>query len=132
MNVASDNIKELKPDEIFVFGSNTEGGHGAGAALFALEHFGAIFRQAVGRQGQSYGIPTKNGYFETLPIDEIKGYVDQFYQYAKENPTLKFLVTEIGCGRARYKPDKIAVLFEEASKLDNVYLPSSFWGILNK
>ena len=32
-------ITELKPNEIFVFGSNLEGMHGGGAAQVAMERF---------------------------------------------------------------------------------------------
>jgi hypothetical protein len=132
MRIASDNIKELQFNEIFVFGSNERGSHGAGAALYAKEHFGAIQGQGIGIQGQSYGIPTRDRYIETLSIEIIQGYVEQFTQYAKDTPDKTFLVTEIGCGRAHYKPDKIATLFEKAAILENVYLPQSFWDILNK
>lgn len=34
-------IRELKENEIFVFGSNIHGFHGGGAACFAFENFGA-------------------------------------------------------------------------------------------
>ena len=53
-------VPSLQPDEIFVFGSNTAGVHGGGAAKTALAKFGAIYGQGCGRQGQSYAIPTKN------------------------------------------------------------------------
>ena len=35
-------IVTLRPDEVFVFGSNAGGLHGGGAARFAHEHFGAV------------------------------------------------------------------------------------------
>ena len=40
--------------EIFVFGSNLAGRHGKGAALHARKHYGAVYGQATGRQGDSY------------------------------------------------------------------------------
>jgi hypothetical protein len=46
--------------EIFVFGSNLAGRHGAGAALAALKDHGAIYGRGEGLQGQSYAIPTKD------------------------------------------------------------------------
>ena len=46
--------------EIFVFGSNLAGRHGAGAALAALKDHGAIYGCGEGIQGQSYAIPTKD------------------------------------------------------------------------
>jgi hypothetical protein len=36
---------------VFVFGSNTEGRHGAGAAKVAKDKFGAKYGQAKGMQG---------------------------------------------------------------------------------
>ena len=33
--ITSNRITELRPDEIFVFGSNLEGAHGGGAAYLA-------------------------------------------------------------------------------------------------
>lgn len=35
-------ITALKPDEVFVFGSNLEGMHGGGAAYVAWRQFGAV------------------------------------------------------------------------------------------
>ena len=74
-------ITELRPNEIFVFGSNLEGMHGGGAALLAYRKFGAIWGQGVGLQGQSYGIPTMQGGVET-----IRPYVDEFIAFAKQHP----------------------------------------------
>lgn len=53
-------ITELPENGIFVFGSNTQGRHGKGAALLAKNKFGAIYGQAKGLQGQSYAIITKD------------------------------------------------------------------------
>ncbi|MBS6796035.1 MAG: hypothetical protein KH215_00090 [Coprobacillus sp.] len=38
-----DFITQLKDNQIFVFGSNTQGKHGKGAALLARNKFGAIY-----------------------------------------------------------------------------------------
>ena len=62
-----------------------------------------------------------------LPISEIKKYVDDFIDFAISMPHLEFLVTEIGCGRAGYKPKDIAPLFERAKDITNIYLPARFW-----
>jgi exodeoxyribonuclease-5 len=52
----------ITPDAntIFVFGSNPEGRHGAGAAKTAVEKFGAKYRQGEGLQGNAYALPTKD------------------------------------------------------------------------
>ena len=114
-------ISKLFPNEIFVFGSNLEGMHGGGAALTAYKKFGAVWGQGTGLQGQSYAIPTMQGGVET-----IKPYVDEFIDFARKHPDLRFLVTPIGCGIAGFKPSQIAPLFTEAKNLPNIYLPKEF------
>ena len=114
-------ISELKPNEIFVFGSNLAGAHGGGAAYIAYHRFGAIWGQGVGLQGQSYAIPTMQGGVET-----IQPYVDEFVKFASVHPEYKFLVTRIGCGIAGFSSFEIAPLFVEAIDLDNVILPEDF------
>jgi hypothetical protein len=122
-----DRITELKPNEIFVFGSNLAGIHGGGAARLAYTRFGAKWEQGVGLQGQSYAIPTMQGGVET-----IKPYVDQFIEFAKNHPEYKFLVTRIGCGIAAFTSADIAPLFLNAYDVENVILPKDFVEILSK
>lgn len=114
-------ITELKPDEVFVFGSNLAGSHGGGAAYVAWRKFGAVMGQGVGLQGQSYGIPTMQGGVET-----IAPYVDEFIAFAQAHPELFFYVTRIGCGIAGFRDEEIAPLFLAARTLENVCLPESF------
>ena len=121
MNYTPENITELGPDEIFLFGSNLAGRHLGGAARTARERFGAVMGQGVGLQGQSYAIPTMQGGVET-----IKPYVDQFIELAREWDQTTFYVTRIGCGIAGFKDSEIAPLFAEALDLYNVRLPESF------
>ena len=125
MRITNANIRILQPDEIFVFGSNLAGLHGGGAARLAYQKFGAAWGQGVGLQGQSYAIPTMQGGVET-----IQPYVDEFIEFAKQRPQLKFLVTEIGCGIAGFSPSEIAPLFEQAKEVENIYLPERFWMVL--
>jgi hypothetical protein len=116
-----DFITELRPDEVFVFGSNLAGSHGGGAAYVAWRKFGAIMGQGVGLQGQSYGIPTMQGGVET-----IRPYVDEFITFAKAHPELYFYVTRIGCGIAGFRDEEIAPLFTAARGVPNICLPESF------
>jgi hypothetical protein len=130
--IASDNITKLNPNEIFVFGSNLSGRHGKGAAKQALT-WGAIWGQGAGLQGRTYGIPSKNASItRTLSVKEIKPFVDDFIQFAKDNQNLIFLVTEIGCGLANLTPKEIAPLFKEAIDIENIHLPKRFWHKLKK
>lgn len=124
--ITSNRITELQPGEIFVFGSNLAGEHGGGAALLAWRKWGAIWGQGAGLQGQTYGIPTMHG-----GPDAIKPYVDEFIYFAKEHSEVTFLVTEIGCGIAGFKPSEIAPLFRDSVDIPNIYLPQRFWDELN-
>ena len=112
---------------IFVFGSNLQGIHGAGAAKHAAEVYGAIRGQAKGPQGNSYAIPTKaSPWGEPLSLTEIEPYVTEFIQFARDNPELQFTVTPIGTGFAGHTCQGVAPLFLDALNLPNVYLPPVF------
>lgn len=132
MNITPEQINELQPNEIFVFGSNMQGNHAGGAAKFAVLHFGAKMGNPIGLQGQSYAIPTlyTPGYREDgsnrLPIEEIGKYVNQLLQFANEHPEMHFLVTPIGCGIAGFTESEIAPLFRNAIGMENVSLPKTF------
>ena len=128
--ITNDNIVKLNPNEIFVFGSNLSGIHGAGAAKLAYQKFGAIWGEGIGELGNTYAIPTKNYNIQKMSIMNIKPYVKQFIKHAKSNPNKTYLVTQIGCGLAGYKPKDIAPLFVDAIEIENIHLPLEFWNIL--
>lgn len=107
--------------KVFVFGSNKAGRHGKGAALHARKHCGAIYGQGVGRQGDSYGIPTKDERLRTLPLDVIRAYVRDFLVYARDHPEDEFIITPIGTGLAGYHHSDIAPMFRGAT--DNCLMP---------
>lgn len=100
--------------EIFVFGSNLAGIHGAGAAKFANYWYAAAYGIGRGRTGKSYAIPTKDADFNVRSLVEIAEDVTIFLQYARQHSNLKFLVTRIGCGYAGYSNDDIAPMFRGA------------------
>lgn len=131
--VTPENIQVLQENEIFVFGSNLSGAHGAGAAKQAKLSFGAIYGQAEGLQGSSYAIPTKTERAAaTMELKDIAPYVERFTKFAKENPDKVFLVTEIGCGLAGLTPEQVAPMFKDCKDIENVTLPERFWNVLNK
>lgn len=105
-----------------------------GAALTARTKFGAIYGQARGLQGQSYAIVTKElrSDYDAVTLEEVKGEVDIFIQFAKDNQSLTFYVVEIGCNLAYFTPEEISPLFREAKQLKNVYLPERFLNILQQ
>lgn len=117
-------VERAKTEPVFVFGSNLAGRHGKGAALTAREWYGAIMGQGVGRQGNSYAIPTKDARLQTLRLDAIRIYVAEFIAYAAANPETEFQLTAIGCGLAGYKPADIAPMFKDAPP--NVGQPREF------
>lgn len=114
--------------KIFVFGSNLAGRHGAGAALYARTHHGAIYGQGVGFQGNSYAIPTKDYNIRTLSLHTIERYVTEFKEYAKNHPEMLFQVTRIGCGLAGYTDSVISPMFINAPT--NCILPKE-WKHIN-
>lgn len=130
MKITPNYISSLKFNEVFTYGANEAGRHGAGAAKTALK-WGAIYGE-YGFNGQTYGIPTKNSKIQTLPLDAIEKHVKDFLTFATEHPSLEFLTTEIGTGLAGYKVTDIAPLFFKFEIPDNVSLPESFWKYRNE
>ncbi len=110
--------------DIFVFGSNLAGRHGAGSALEAYRNHGAKYGIGVGRVGNSYAIPTKDDSLRVLPLERIKGFVQSFIDHAKRHPEDTFNVVRIGCGLAGYKEHEIAPMFMSAPS--NVNLPDGW------
>lgn len=112
--------------QIFVFGSNRQGRHGAGAALEAKLDWGAKYGQAEGLQGNSYAIVTKElrRHIPPVTLDEVGRGVEKFLRFASDNKHMQFLVTPIGCGLAGFTPTQIAQFFKNAPS--NVLLPDIF------
>ena len=90
----------ITPEEnvVFVFGSNPEGRHGAGAAKVARRQFGAIYGQGEGLQGRSYAIPTKdlkvrkdNG-MRSISAEKIIQSIMKMYHTAEQHPDKQFCV----------------------------------------
>jgi hypothetical protein len=103
-------------NEIFVFGSNLAGIHGAGAAKVAVQKFGATYGIGRGFRGMSYAIPTKDLEIRTLSLSEIKIYVEEFVRMANNPMVLaNFFVTRVGCGLAGYQDSDIAPMFKNAN-----------------
>lgn len=119
----------MSSNEIFVFGSNLAGRHGAGSALLAAQSFGAEYGVGNGPTGRAYAIPTKDGRTiknlrdsrNTLSLETIKDHVGAFLRYATQNRHLIFRVARIGCGLAGYHDNQIAPMFRGAPS--NVILP---------
>lgn len=128
--ITQNKVTKLKGLEVFVFGSNEAGIHGAGAAKTAIK-WGAAYGVGFGLSAMTYAIPTKDRAIETLPLNEIQFYISMFIEEARVYTEYTFLVTEIGCGLAGYTPEDIAPLFREATLIPNIRLPEKFWNVLN-
>ena len=121
--------------EVFVFGSNLSGIHGAGSAKEALQNWGAEWGVGTGRRGNSYAIPTKDkDVYTTLRLSVIQMYVGVFLEYAYERRNVDhFRVVAIGCGLAGYKPWQIAPMFMPVLHgMHYVQLPGEFTEILSR
>lgn len=124
------NITELKENEVFVFGSNLRGRHGAGAARFAAEEFGAIESVYFGPTGKCFAIPTKDENINTMRVEDIERYVKVFITYVWQFPEKRFLLTEIGCGLAGLNHSQIAPMFKYPPP--NLVLPPKFIEVIDK
>ena len=122
--ITPDRIKQLKPGQVFVFGSNAQGAHKGGAARIAADLFGAVMGQAEGMQGDSYAIVSTEG------LAVLREQAEQFIRYAKAHPERTFLVTAIGCGSAGFAPCDVAPLLVKAVDVENIWLPKEFWNEL--
>jgi hypothetical protein len=100
-------------NNIFVFGSNTEGRHGAGAAKFAKDNAGAIYGVPMGLQGNSYAIITKDLRIgeRSILLEPIQSQVLLLAYFAYKRPELTFYVSRIGCGHAGFTETEIAPMF---------------------
>lgn len=114
---------------VFVYGANLRGQHGAGAARAAYLYHGAVWGRYE-RQGASYGIPTKETPRLSLPLKHVGVHVGAFIQHAREHPEDTFELTPIGCGLAGFTPEQIAPMFRDAPA--NVILPPEFLAVLEK
>ena len=136
MKTYQGNIEYLNFDQIFVFGSNTEGRHGKGAALLACQKFGAIYGQAKGYQGNCYAIVTKDLTKHSHPSitqEEIINQIKQLYSFAKIC-TKDFLIAYKGIGPNLngYTPNQMAQMFACDDIPDNIVFEEEFAKLVEK
>lgn len=128
MRTTPENITELAPNEIFVYGSNTAGRNGKGAALTAKKLFGAKQGEGKGFTGRCYALPTLDGNLKQLSDSALFANVADFLDAADANPDLTFLLTRVGCGLAGYSEDYIKSVFNEFADMwpPNVIKPEGW------
>lgn len=141
-------IKELEPNQIFVYGCNPQYRHGAGAAKIAHEKYGAIYGKGP-FCGQSYGIITKNllpGYIDnngkvyklaglrSISGKEIMNNIKDFYSFAEMYSDLEFYVayTKNGSNLNGYSDKEMAYFFENAKEYipENVVFQDEFYKMM--
>ena len=122
---------EHEENTVFVFGSNPEGRHGAGAAKTAYEKFGAVYGIGEGLQGHSYALPTKdlrvkeNHGYRSISKEQIIENIKSLYQCAKEHPKLNFKVAYRNVEKPSlngYTGIEMIKMFDEAGDI-----PSNVW-----
>lgn len=120
-------ITALSTDQIFVFGSNTEGRDGAGAARAALS-FGAQYGNPRGLQGKTYAIITKDlrKGNRSVSLSYIESQIKEMYNFARKHREKEFIVTPIGCGLGGFSASEIGPLFTKNHPPDNISLPICF------
>ncbi len=135
----SGKVTSLQPNQIFVFGSNPEGRHGAGAAKYAKDNFGAIYGQGEGLQGQSYALPTKdlrvkaNNSLRSISPQDITSNIKKLYDVARANPTKEFLVSDYSESNLNgYTGQEMANMFNAAGPIpSNMVFNENFERLLN-
>lgn len=129
-------IDKLSENQIFVFGSNTQGRHSLGAALVAKTKFGAIYGQSEGIQGQSYGIVTKDltkKIHPSITKEQIKKQIKKLYEFAKENKDKEFLIAYgIKNNLNFYTPKEMAEMFSSFDIPENIIFEEKFSELLKK
>jgi hypothetical protein len=128
-------ITSLPDNGIFVYGANTEGRHGLGAAKIAREKFGAIYGK-TGLQGRSYGIITKDLRATSHPsvsIDTITKQIEDLYKLARTRPDLEFYVAYRGTGKNlnSYTPEQMASMFATFIIPDNIVFEEKFFELVS-
>ena len=128
-------VETLEPNQIFVFGSNKKGRHGAGAALTAVRKFGAKEGVGEGLTGQSYAFPTieKLRPYTRVTLDSFQHSVYKLGKCMEEHPELEFLITPLGLGLAGFKVETVAPMLVPLIKFKNATFPKvvvDYWRMM--
>lgn len=130
--------ESIQPNDgyVFVFGSNPEGRHGAGAAKIAVTQFGAKYGIGEGLVGDSYALPTKdlrvkeNKGLRSISKEEIINNISNLYKTAKQNPNKKFAIAYTNIEQSSlngYTGIEMADMFKEAGLIPNNIYFSNAW-----
>lgn len=135
VNSYSGNIT-FDTNTIFVFGSNPEGRHGAGAAKIAREQFGAQYGIGEGLTGNAYALPTKdlrvkeNNGMKSISKDSIVNNIRKMYEVARSMPDKQFKVAYRNTDQISlngYTGLEMIDMFIEAGPIPNNVVFSQEW-----
>ena len=157
MKFYSEYITDLKDNEVWVFGSNLQGFHGAGSAGWAsFGEFGNVWRNydygnkpdgwkglynvkgcaegiQEGVEGKSYAIPTvtRPGAKRSISKKIIKDNIKNFYKFAYDNPQWKFFVAQDAKeGYNGYSVVEMVEMWSVKIPPNNVYFYEPFYTLL--
>lgn len=154
-------ITHLDPHQVFVFGANLQGFHGAGSAGYASfgvpgnrwrefdyaskpvgwqglwNKKGFIYLQQ-GREGRSYGLPTvvRAGARRSLPGSRLMNEIARLYDEADYFPSMEFLVAQgHKPGLNGYSAEEMAGFFARANNgliPENILFEERFAALVQK
>ena len=136
MNHYTGNIT-LGNDIIFVFGSNPEGKHGAGAAKVALQKYGAKNGKGDGLVGNSYALITtemRKGR-PRITLEQITDNMRRLYEVARKMPDKRFMVAYRNLPNMRtlcgYTGAQMMQCFLSAGEIpDNIYFSEEWYNAM--
>jgi len=151
-------VQELDANDVFVFGANTQGFHGAGAAGYATfgvpgnrwrefdygsRPFGWKGRWTekgrtgfmTGTAGMSYGLitVTKPGARRSISRDQLTANIKELYDFAKNRTDLTFYVAQTADGGYNgYSGLEMASFYVKAGALpENMVFDNNFAKLIN-
>lgn len=123
--MASGRLKKLPANARFVFGSNTAGRHGAGAAKDAAKHFGAQEGIGEGETGQAYALPTvaydgAGAFSENarpVSAEAFGAALERLVAHATAKSGIDYVMTDVGTGLAGLERAVIDAVWKALSAL---------------
>lgn len=117
--------------DIFVYGANTEGRHGKGAAKHAHTHYGAVYGK-TGLQGASYGVITKElrANYPRVTLGRVREEIELLLDCCRAHPEHRFVCTPFGTGLAGFTHEQICSLLMKYELPANIVLPAEWEAIV--
>ena len=132
MRKTHDGTLKLKPNQALVITTNTQGRHGKGNALVGMK-YGAIYGQAKGPMGRTYGIITKDltkRKHPSISANFIIEQIGEFYEFAKRYWNVELLIPYAGVANKLnlngYTNLEMAQMFKAVQIPENVLFEGEF------